>query len=346
MTLYVTEPGAGLHKHGDAVRVEKQGALLAEVEAFRLTAVALYGPVQCSAQSLGGLLADGVSISWFSGTGRFLGRLEGHGSRNAPLRLAQYRMVSDEAVALPVARILINAKLEAQRELLLAEQKNHNHPAVAAGIQTIAMQLAEIPGAGRESLLGHEGSAARALFAAVAALLPETLGFDGRHRHPAPDPVNAFLSFVYTIFGNELASMLVASGFDPQLGFFHRPEYGRESLALDLLELFRPRLDRLMLRSFKLREFGCDDFVMQEEGCRFTDEALKRFFPIYERFVRGKDEGDPAAPRIAGLRREARDQIRRLAAWLRGEIPFYDPAGPVPVEDGDAALPTGGEGCS
>jgi len=136
-----------------------------------------------------------------------------------------------------------------------------------------------------EQLLGVEGIAAARYFRSLAAMVPSHAGFSGRNRRPPRDPMNALLSFGYVLVGNELQSLLDGMGFDPYLGFYHQVDYGRPSLALDLLEEFRaPLVDRFSANLLNLGILATEDFAgTPEKGVLLRHESLKRFFPAYEK---------------------------------------------------------------
>jgi len=337
--LYVCEQGTSLHKSGESVVVRKDGAELLEVESFRLGTVCLVGAVQCSTQAMAALLAEGIDVSLLGFGGRFVGRISGPCSKNVPLRLRQYALFAEEEARDEFARSIVAAKLAGQRELLLRYQKHHPDVEIATAIGQIRETEAKLEGAGRESLRGHEGSAARAFFQAVRTILPPDFEFEGRNRRPPRDPVNAMLSFAYTVAGNELTAFVEACGLEPHLGLWHEVEYGRSSLALDLLEAFRPDIDAFVIRMFNRKIFSPADFRTDEsEGCRFGDQALKRFFVEYEKEMRGHEPGlaDPEG-RMTGLRGEMAGVVEAFAGWLRGREAGM--AGVPPVEVGSVAGP-------
>jgi CRISPR-associated protein Cas1 len=175
------------------------------------------------------------------------------------------------------------------------------------------------------ALLGHEGAGARVYFAAFSKMLRHRLGFTGRQRHPAPDPVNALLSLGYTLVYHELSSLLDGLGFDPYLGFFHQPRFGHAGLASDLLEEFRaPLVDRLTLSLINRRVFADTDFYQHTSGGVYLhDEPRKRYFLEYEAFVsrefRAPD--DSGAIDFRRLFRRQAERLRRLL--LLGEP--YEP---------------------
>ena len=158
--LYVCEQGTSVHKSGESVVIKKDGKALLEVESFRLGTVCLVGAVQVSTQATTALIDEGIDISFLSYGGRCIGRIEGALSKNIPLRLRQYDIFADSAARDVFAREIVGAKLEAQREMLLAYQKNHTSSEIAAGIAGIGEMLAKVAEASRDSLRGIEGSAA------------------------------------------------------------------------------------------------------------------------------------------------------------------------------------------
>src|SRR5262249_8900564 len=129
----------------------------------------------------------------------------------------------------------------------------------------------------RESLRGIEGQAASVHFDGLARMFRRSVSFEKRTRRPPTDPVNSLLSFGYTLLYNEAISALAAVGCDPYLGFFHQPSFGRCSLALDIMEEFRPLVaDRLAVNLFNLGVISPEDFTRAEDGgVRLNDNARK-----------------------------------------------------------------------
>jgi len=155
-------------------------------------------------------------------------------------------------------------------------------------------------------LMGIEGAAARAYFAGMAAILPDTLGFTGRNRRPPKDPVNACLSLSYTLLHAEAALAAQGAGLDPLLGGLHRPAFGRESLASDLIEPLRPLADAWLLEQLRLRTLRPEDFEHTGQGCRLRKAGRERFYQSFESWLPGK-------------RRWLRRQSRLLARAFKTE---------------------------
>lgn len=156
--------------------------------------------------------------------------------------------------------------------------------------------------------MGIEGGAARLYYQQFGVMLRD-LPFPGRERRPAHDPANALLNLGYVMLGNDIAAALEARGFDPGVGFLHGLRYGRKSLALDVIEVFRqPVIDRLTLRLLNRKQFSTADFEGGESGLRLEPESLKRYFRLYEEQLRSASEGG-ASP---DWRRRIRAQVESL----------------------------------
>jgi CRISPR-associated protein Cas1 len=239
--LYITEQQAILRKTGDRLIVEKDHTVLMEVPCLKLDAVLIYGNVQITTQAMVELLQHGIELAIFSRTGKLWGQMTPPKARNVVLRMRQYELERSEDFCLCFARSIVRGKIANAVAVLRRFRANHPGAFPLSTVEDLESRLNRVDSCpSLDTLLGVEGSAAAAYFEAFAAMVPQELGFSGRQRRPPRDPVNAILSFGYVLVGNELQSLLDGIGFDPYIGFFHRLDYGRPSLALDLVEEFRP----------------------------------------------------------------------------------------------------------
>lgn len=175
-----------------------------------------------------------------------------------------------------------------------------------------------------KQLFGVEGSAAKSYFDAFAKMVLGTLGFPGRRKHPSTDPVNALLSFGYTIIFNEISSLLDGLGFDPYLSYFHSIDYGRASLASDLMEEFRaPITDRFTLHLINNRIIGEEDFYSNPKsgGVYLKREPLKRYFKEYEEMI-NREFIHPETEENTTWRKCFRIQAETLAAHIQNDKPY------------------------
>jgi len=287
-TLYITEQQATLRKEHNRLVVERDGLALMEVHDFKVERVVVFGNAQISTQAMAFLLERGIDTAFLSTHGRLKGRLAPIESKNSPLRIAQYERSRDSAFALDLARAMVAGKISNCAEVLARHGRNHAGGNLQNEIaQIMAASQKARRGRGLESLRGIEGTAAAIYFQGFAHCLRRNFNFHKRTRRPPADPVNSLLSFAYTLLYNEAISACAATGFDCYIGFFHAIHYGRCSLALDLMEEFRPLVaDRLALNLVNLDIIKADDFHKKEgQGFYLNDDARKRFLREYERMT-------------------------------------------------------------
>ena len=324
--LYLTEQGCAIRKTGKRLIVEKEGQELLEIECFKLDTLFLFGNIQITTQAITQILANNIELAFLTLSGRLKGQITPPMPKNVLLRMAQYEKSRDQQLTLALARTLVAAKIENGRRFLARHHRNK--PEV--GFDQIARHLEDDLAKVRKvesqaSLLGLEGGSARTYFRGVALACTGSMPFSGRKRRPPPDPVNALLSFGYTLVAAEITSLLDAMGFDPYIGMFHQPRYGRTSLALDLLEEFRvDAVDRLVLNLVNrniLSRRHFQDRTAEGKGFRLTREGLKIFFSAYERHLLA--EVPCVVPkRKSTLRTAFRFQALRLAKTLTDDIPY------------------------
>jgi CRISPR-associated protein Cas1 len=230
------------------------------------------------------MLDHGIEMAIFSHNGRLRGQLTPPKARNVVLRVRQYEVEQSEELCLSLAREVVRGKISNAIAVLKGYRMNHPE---AFGVREVTELLDRLRDVESCSSLGNlrgiEGIAARSYFGLFRTMVPRDLGFQGRQRRPPRDPVNALLSFGYVLMGNELQSLLDGIGFDPFIGFYHRLDYGRPSLALDLLEEFRPVVDRFTAGLLNRKVLRREDFVKGADGGVYLDrEAKRRYFEEYE----------------------------------------------------------------
>jgi CRISP-associated protein Cas1 len=287
--------------------------------------VALYGNAQITTQALRALLERGIPISFYTRGGWLIGRATGSESNNVELRLAQYRAASDPEFCLTLARSMVVAKIKNCRTML-----RRNHRAADALLLGQLKQLARkaLDASSLDSLLGIEGAAARVYFQAFSGMLAgaDALGafnLESRNRRPPRDPINALLSFVYSLLTKDFAQVLGAVGLDPLLGFYHQPRFGRPALALDLMEEFRPIIaDSVVIGAINTRVVDATDFVSAAGSCNLTAPARRKIIDAYERRMDQLIVHPMFGYRI-GYRRVVEVQARLLGRVLTGELPHY-----------------------
>ena len=310
-TLYITEQHATLRKEQNRLVVEREGNALMEVHDFKVERVVVFGNAQLSTQAMAYLLERGIDTAFLSTHGRLKGRLAPIESKNVPLRIAQYERSRDLPFALSVSRAMVAGKISNCAEVLARHNRNHAECRLQPEVDRLAAASQKARrGVGLEALRGIEGTAAAVYFQGFARCLRRNFNFQKRTRRPPANPVNSLLSFAYGLLYNEAISACAATGFDCYIGFFHTVHYGRCSLALDLMEEFRPLVaDRLALNLVNLNVIKSDDFHKKDgKGFYLNDEARKRFLREYERTMTAEFAHKQTGERIS-LRRALYRQV-------------------------------------
>ncbi len=211
---------------------------------------------------------------------------------DANRRLLQYRAISDPTRKLAYSQQIVTAKLRGQQTMLRRALKcrpdqRHSLTQAIERISALQQKIAEVGSA--DSLRGVEGAAAAAYFQGYQSIFAPSLNFTGRNRRPPKDPVNAVLSLTYTLLHAEAVRTLFATGFDPHLGIYHDPTFGRESLACDMVELFRPFAERWVWRLFADEQLRADHFSIDKQNnsgelpCLLGKRGREIFYPLYAR---------------------------------------------------------------
>ena len=317
---YLTEQGSVLRKSGDRLIVEIEDRVTLDLPYHKLEAVLVFGNVQITSAAAGEMLDKGVRLSFFTRHGRFIGAAVPASGKNVLLRVRQFQAYADASRAIEFARAIVRQKIA--NSLAAPEDLAGQNPGVlrAGWRSDFEDAIASCAAAPAIAMLdGIEGSAAHTYFEALMRFNKSRFTWEGRRKHPAPDPLNALLSLTYTLLTHELTGLLDGVGLDPYLGFLHQIDYGRPSLSLDLIEAFRaPAADRFVLRLVNLGILGERDFHRDpdEHLALLTPEAAKRFFAEYETWM--------LQTRTAGrsFRHSLRAEVERLAAAIDDGAPW------------------------
>lgn len=279
-TLYVTRQESYLHKERETIVIKQGKEKLAQFPALTIGNILCFGQVSVSPFLMGYCGEQGIGLAFYSEYGKFLARVQGKQNGNVLLRRTQYRWADDPEKFISIARLIVAAKIANSRSVLMREVRNHGDSSILSlVIDKLATSLRRVQHAQSvEETMGMEGDAASAYFGVFNELLRGNgFTFSARVRRPPTDPVNALLSFAYTLITHECSSALQGVGLDPYVGFLHKDRPGRMSLALDLLEEFRaPWADRFVLTLINRQQIKLNDFVTEASGAvRLKEDARK-----------------------------------------------------------------------
>jgi CRISPR-associated protein Cas1 len=334
--LYLTTPGAYLCVHDQAVEVRRDGQPPVRVPRHHLQAIICLGPTTVSPPLMQTCAHEGIAIAFLSEQGRFLARVVGPQDGNVHLRRAQYRFADDPDRCLAIARSCVVGKLCNARTLLRRWARDQADGDARTRLTEGANGLSEILGIlggirDLDSLRGAEGQAAKRYFDCFPFLLrgDPLFTWEGRTRRPPMDPVNAVLSFLYSILATECGAAVQAVGLDPQVGFLHVEKPGRPALSLDLMEEFRPLLvDRLLFTLINRRQLQPRHVQREDAGVwLLTQEGRKLVLEAWHERKREEITHPVLNERTAwGLFPLV--QARLLARHVRGDLDVYPPCLP------------------
>jgi CRISPR-associated endonuclease Cas1/CRISPR-associated protein Cas4 len=332
LPLVVQSQQARIAKDGETLKITDEAQGETSVRLIDISDLALFGSVAITTPALTALLEREIPVIFHSHGGWFRGMAHGVGHRNVEVRTAQYRASFDDAFCLRFARELVGAKIHNQRTIVRRNWRGEEADR-AAVLDRLATARKSAGGAANLSeLLGLEGDAAASYFRALAGLLAPpardagglpAFRFDSRNRRPPTDPVNAMLSLGYAMLTRHLTIALASVGLDPYRGFFHAPRYGRPSLALDVMEPFRPIIvDSVVLSAVNTGARGPGDFIVGATGTALSAAGRRRFVDAFERRLL-QETTHPVFGYRLSMRRLMLVQARLLSRFLLGELEAY-----------------------
>ena len=340
--LYLNTPGLRIGCKDEVLTVKEKDRVIEEVRMRDLSHVALFGNIQISTQAIQSLCEQEIPVTYFSMGGWFYGITRGHALKNVFLRMEQFRFARDETVCLSLARQFVHGKIRNHRTLLM---RNHLEPPEPIILKLKRASEDALAAASIAELLGIEGAAASQYFQQFNGMvkvedddlpglempgksskqLAFNFNFTNRNRRPPTDPVNAMLSLAYSMLAKDCTLAALAVGFDPYIGFYHQPRFGRPALGLDLMEEMRPLIaESTVLSCINNRVVTEKDFVRAGQAVNLTAPGRKRFFQMYEQRMSSLIT-HPLFDYKVSYRRALELQARLLAKTLTGEIAEYIP---------------------
>src|SRR5882724_8003187 len=346
--LYLNTQGYRVGCKDEVLQVKDKDKVVEEVRMRDVSHVALFGNIQISTQAIQSLCEQEVPVTYFSMGGWFYGITRGHEMKNVFLRMEQFRLARDGGASLSLARQIVHGKIRNHRTMIM---RNHLEPPQPALMRLKRGADDALAAGSLEELLGIEGAAASQYFQHFSGMIkiaddldPDgsarpsggrvprgdgqfafNFNFSNRNRRPPTDPVNAMLSLAYSLLTKDCTLAALAVGFDPYIGFYHQPRFGRPALGLDLVEEFRPLIaESTVLSCINNRVITEKDFVRAGQAVNLTAAGRKRFFQTYEQRMSSLIT-HPLFDYKVSYRRALELQARLLAKTLTGEITEYIP---------------------
>ena len=332
-TLYVTSPNSYLHKDGTNLVIDINGKEAGRIPVHNLQQVVCFGYNGASTGAMHLCVENSVTLTFMKANGRFLASVHGETKGNVLLRRAQYRTVDNEEASLKIARNMIEGKILNCRAILRKGLSNHpdtpDSQTLQEALQSLTTSIASVQSVKSfAELRGVEGDAARTYFSALDGLIlrnKDSFFMNGRTRRPPKDMFNSVLSFLYALLMNDVRSSLEAVGLDPYVGVLHTDRPGRPSLALDMMEEFRPIADRVALRLVNLGMINKDGFINEGGGSYMMNDQTRAVVigewqktksqEMYHHFIEDKVQTG-ILPHI---------QSMLLAKCIRGDLDGYPP---------------------
>ncbi len=323
--VYVIGQGNTVRKKGERLEIWSREGKQSEPKLREISQLSLYGGVEITTPALVELMQRGIPVIHYTHGGWFQGICLGTTHKNVELRMHQFQCAMNPDRSTALARKAVAGKIKNCRTMMRRnlQKSNSNSLSLLAKLAAEAEEASSL-----DSLLGIEGAAAECYFSHFAEMLKEggrDFSFKVRNRRPPKDPVNSVLSYLYAILVKDLFVTLLAVGFDPYLGFYHRPRYGRPALALDMMEEFRPIIaDSVAITLFNNEELTEKDFIKSQAGVTLTANGKKSIVGGYERRM-GTEIAHPLFGYKVSYRRILEVQSRLLARVMSGEIGEYPP---------------------
>jgi CRISPR-associated protein Cas1 len=319
--LYLTEQGARLGLDHRRLQLRKDDEILHEFPLGHVERIVILGNVGLTTPTLKRLMQEGIDLVFLSLGGRYYGRLTGETTPHVALRRAQYQWQAESTFTLALAQRIVAGKIRNQRVLLQRQQRSGHSELASALADLEDYEARSARTQTLNALLGVEGSATARYFAGYRLLFDAAWQFHARNRRPPRDPINVLLSFGYTLLTRAAESAAQAVGLDPYAGFLHKDAYNRPSLALDLVEEFRPVIEGLVLHvchhdMIQVTDFRPGDEAAGERALVMEREAVKRYVSTYEARMKRVIRHPRTGERLA-LWRFLELQAREVARCVR-----------------------------
>lgn len=327
-TVYVTQDDSFISKVDERLNVKFEKKVILDVPLIKVDGLVVMGRASISPAAIFELIDKKIPLTFLTQNGKYLASLEPEMGKNIFVRTAQWKAAGESVQALHVTQAFVRGKLKNYRQTLVQTQRRYELD-LSAGITQLSQAIASLEKAQSiNSMRGFEGAGSAAYFGCFNQLIRvDNFSFTTRNRRPPTDPVNSLLSLGYSLLRHDIQGALNIVGFDPYLGYLHTERYGRPSLALDLMEEFRPLIvDAVVLTAINRRMLAPKDFITEpvSGAVSLTKEGLHTFLRLYQEKKLTKFK-HPVMQKQYTYQETFEIQARLLAKYLMGEIDKYPP---------------------
>lgn len=330
--IYLLNDDNYVYVEGEHIIIQDKDNKKAKIPHLLIESVIIFGNTTISSHLLRFCSKNNINLSYVSHYGKMYGRFIGEFNRCVILRKKQYDMYDTEKAFLFSKNILLSKFINSKNLLIQSAKditdENKINCLLMASEKISNTKTSLLNAKTYQELLGIEGSVAQIYFSVFDNMLKtedESMLFKERSKRPPQNFCNCLLSFLYTIFANDITSALETTGLDSYLGFNHKLHAGRQSLSLDLLEEFRSSIiDKFVITIINRKQITSKDFEEKEKGILLTDNGRKKLFGIWEEYKKTEILHKYYNKKIE-IKLLPYIQSQLLAKYIRGDIEEYPP---------------------
>lgn len=310
--IYATTHGTVIGKSGGLIVVKNKDGSMTKLPSQSVETLNILANVQVTHDAIMEVLHNNGRIFYFDKDGNLVGTL-GNDKGNSRILVRQLKCYINEEKRLLLAKYFVQNKIAEQRKLLVDRNRRFKNIDVIKDISKLETLRSKIDVCEDvEEVMGIEGAASSLYFSNFGFLLGKSeFEWNGRIKRPAIDPVNSMLSFGYYLLEKDVLRAVNLAGLTGTIGYLHSLDYRKESLVYDIMEKFRPSVDRFVLKCIGLKRFHLQDFGSKSGKCYLNSESIKRFIAYYEEYVGFYDEELPTSIRME-IVNEAKSLVKRL----------------------------------
>ncbi|MGF1938427.1 MAG: type I-D CRISPR-associated endonuclease Cas1d [Nostoc sp. ChiQUE02] len=328
-TVYITQDDSFIGKIDERLNVKFDKKTILDIPLIKIDGLVIMGRASISPAAITELIDKKIPLTFLTNNGKYLASLEPDMGKNIFVRSAQWKAAGESVQAIHVTQGFVRGKLKNYRHTLLQSQRRYSELDLNAGITQLSNAIASLEQVNViNSIRGLEGAGSAAYFGCFNQLIRvDNFNFATRNRRPPKDPINSLLSLGYSLLRHDVQGALNIVGFDPYLGYLHTERYGRPSLALDLMEEFRPLIvDAVVLTAINRRMLAPKDFTTEpvSGAVSLTKEGLHIFLRLYQEKKQDKFK-HPVMQKQCTYQESLEIQARLLSKYLLGEIDKYPP---------------------